>query len=153
MSQKKNTLGETIGGLVLLILLVWFFYPSTDEIKTDREIESLENNLSSIMFANKELKIYKKDYPESWTFTPDSVSIGCDRYPYIYVVDYDVGVKYALNGKSQSKYKKIEPNNDFVRSKMNLQPFINEALKLCEYDKRLKEFNKIQERLNELKKD
>lgn len=131
-------------GLLVIGALVWYFLPSKAEAKRDEALKDLRVQIDATIWVKKEKKIYKKDYPTLWAFNSDSVTLGCDRYPLIYVVDYDNdAIKYGLNGKSKRHYSPLD--NDLLLKDKSIQSFLDEALALCDVEKTEKKLKELQE--------
>ena len=147
-------------GIFVIGALILYFAPSEAETKRDQDLKDIRSKIEATIWVKKELKISKKDINETWAFSSDSVTLGCDRYPLIYVIDYDQeGVKYGLNGKSKRHYAELKSNNPFwLKDKSNqynisLQPFIDKALELCDVEKtdqKLKELRRKEAKLEAL---
>jgi len=140
-------------GLLVFGGLVWYFSPSKAEAKRDQDLKDIRSQLEATIWVKKELKISKKDINSTWAFSSDSVTLGCDRYPLIYVIDYDKeGIKYGLNGKSKRHYAELKRDNPFwIKDKnqkynISLQPFINKALEICDVEKTDKKVKELKEK-------
>jgi hypothetical protein len=148
---------DFIIGVLVLGVLVLYLLPSTDETKRDQALKDVRSQIEATIWVKKEVKISKKDINDTWAFSAESVTLGCDRYPLIYVVDYDnMGVKYGLNGKSKRHYAELKRDNPFWLKEPNqncnisLQPFIDKALELCnnkKIDQKLKELKEKEAKL------
>ena len=132
-------------GLLVIVAFVWYFLPSSAEAQRDQDLKDLHIEIDATIWVKKEKKIYKKDYPAVWAFDSDSVTIGCDRYPLIYVVDYDNNaIKYGLNGKSKRHYSPLD--NNLLLEDKDIQVFLNEALALCDVEKTKKKLKELKEK-------
>jgi len=132
-------------GLLVIVAFVWYFLPSSAEAQRDQDLKDLHIEIDATIWVKKEKKIYKKDYPAVWAFDSGSVTIGCDRYPLIYVVDYDNNaIKYGLNGKSKRHYSPLD--NNLLLEDKDIQVFLNEALALCDVEKTKKKLKELKEK-------
>lgn len=86
--------------------------------------------------------IYQKDYGSKWAFTIDRAIIKCDRQSAL-LIDPATNITYPLNGlartRMQASGKKIgnidniwRNNPDIPGAGIDISPFINKALELCE---------------------
>jgi len=86
--------------------------------------------------------IYEKNYGDKWAFTFDRAVIICDRQA-AFITDPMTDITYPLNGLAKTRIKasgKTAGNLDDVWKddpspygvKIDLSPFIDKTLKLCE---------------------
>lgn len=157
--QDEEMKEKFISTIILIIMGValWFYLsPSEAEKNRDRELSELESNLSKIMYVYKDKVIYRKDYGNKWAFNTDKITISCERYPIIYFTYDGSNKKYALNGRTQREYTKLERDNPLWLKEGNgynvsLSPFTEEAIALCDQERLYKKFKDTEKRIEELK--
>lgn len=98
--------------------------------------------VSSTFAADQTDVIYEKNYGDKWAFTFDRAVIICDRQA-AFITDPMTDITYPLNGLAKTRIKasgKTAGNLDDVWKddpspygvKIDLSPFIDKTLKLCE---------------------
>ncbi len=86
--------------------------------------------------------IYQKNYGDKWAFTIDRAIIACDRQA-AFLIDPATHITYPLNGIAKTRAEasgKTAGNIDdiwkdrpyFKGVKIDISPFIDKALELCE---------------------
>jgi len=129
-----------IFGLAIIAGVAWFFLHDTDKAEATKITES---KAESAPAADQTEAIFEKDFGDKWAFTFDRGVLICDTGA-AYISDPVKDITYPLTGLAQTRLKSSgntagTGNLDDVwkddpkpyGSKINLSPFIDQALKLC----------------------
>lgn len=131
---------KVILGLVFIVGVAWFFLHDSNESESTKTTEAATTSAPA---GDQTEAIFQKDFGDKWAFTFDRAVLICDTGA-AYISDPVKNITYPLTGLAQTRIKSSgntsgTGNLDDVwkddqqphGSKINLSPFIDQALKLC----------------------